>query len=722
MNRAVQYICFVSIFLTVVFIRPVSAQDAGNRYSILFGWKTEGSPELLSRQSAAFLQLKDNQSLSLSFGALLGPTMIVRHDTADQYLKAARAAGLDYLIPAAPEFMFGVPALKRFADTDEYPRFISANVVDEHTRTPIMDPYATWYVSGLRICIVALSDTNIIRDSKDDDVRGIDILSYEEALDAVSAGVAREKADIVMVAGRMDRSAIEDMAAQFPFIDVFITNNQAGGFSGPKGTTSTAAVLGKPVYIGPETSGQLGRLTVSGRGRREFREFTTVTLGDAFPPDKDMLDGMNRTIEGIRKRDYDESMIVKTGGAIASALKTIYAVDAVFLERQSLYYFPLADSLTIFNVRNIIKPYEKLAVYDLKGSALKSILADSGSRPDPDLRLIIAGLSADGKVDSIPVIDDILYSVLTTTHLRAGGNGFSQFRAGTGERLNDINMLSAVESFLVEKDERIQRMTRPKLWELVLNLSIGSNFNRTDVDADKETYDASISNSQFRGLEDQFFGFLRFGSEGNRFTYKKRRHKIISSLNMVYQRNGTKSEDGVILYQKTNDYIQYRNHYEYDRVTFGSRPYMDITVNSTLYSAGEKHPLNAMVSTGLSKNFPKLWLSAQIGVNGIRDYSSNVNRLGTNGVIDIKKTIPAKSFLTAPAEFTSRTEFIWNPTAQAHSEFSHENSNRLSFQLMKKLNLELNVRTYSYTNNTTRRTAFGVVYDLNLNYSMQWKL
>lgn len=721
MNRAVYGILSLFTLLLLFSLSTAGAEEPANRYSILFGWKTEGNHELLARQATALRQWKDTRTLAISFGALLGPTLIVRHDTADQYLRASRDAGFDYVIPAAPEFMFGVETLKRFAGNDDYPRFISANVVDKRTRRPVFDPYATWFVSGLRICVIAFSDTGIVRESKDVDLSGIDILSPDEALRNVSVAVARENADLVIAAGRLDRNDIAVIARKHPFVDIFLTNAQSGGFSDPKGTTTTAFYSGKPVYVGPETGNQIGLFSVRDREGIESREFASLTLGDAYPPEPEFLASLTRTLDEFKRRETEEGNIQKTGGAVASVLKSTFKVDTVLLERQSLFYFPLADSLTIFNVRRIIRPYTKLSVFSLTGAALKSILKDSQTRTDPDYRLIIAGMTADGKIDSIPAGDDTEYTVLTTTHLRAGGNGYPQFRAGTKERLTDINALAAVERFLVDKDERIRLASRPKNWNAVLNLSVASNFSKTDVDADKAAYGGAAPN-QLRGLTDQFFGFLRLGSEGNSFSYKYRRHSFTSGLNMAYQRNGTKPSNGTILYRKANDYVKLSNHYEYDRQLFGTRPYIDANLNSILYSAQGKHPINGDVSTGLSRKFPKIWLTARLGMNGARDYFSNRSTLGTSGVLIFEKAFPAKSILTTPASFRSETNFNWYPTAQARHEFRHENFNRITFQLIKKLNLDINVRTYSYTNNTLRKTAFGVVYDLNLNYGMQWKL
>ncbi|MDP2982407.1 MAG: hypothetical protein Q8O92_03650 [Candidatus Latescibacter sp.] len=710
-------------FLVSGYSNSAFAQNATNRYSILFGWKTEGSHELLAKQAAAFKQIKDFRSLAISFGALLGPTLIVKQDNGAQFLEAARQAGLDYIIPAAPEFMFGVEALRKMAESDSFPRFISANVVDEKTRRPMVDPYAMWYVAGQKICIVALSDTNIIRNSKDENVAGIDIVSYDEALNNLTVSMARENPDIVIVAGRMDRTSIVNMAVKYPFVNIFITNNQAGGFSDPKGTSTTAFFFGKPVFIGPESGNQLGIFSVKDQGGVESKEFMSLTLGDAYPPDKEILDSMNRTINELKQKDTEETAITRTGGAVTSILKDMYKADVVLLERQSLFYYPLKDSLTIFNVRSVIRPFEKLALYDLKGSDLKSIGKMSISQSDPSLRLLISGMTADGRVDSIPVIDDSIYKVLTTTHLRSGGNGYSRFKAGTDERFTNVNMLAAVERYIVDKDERLRRAAKQKIWTLNLNLTVGSNFNRVDVDVNKPKYGSAITTQQFKDLKEQFFGYVRFASENNLFNLKKDRHILTVQVDMRYKRQGYKPPDKTTIYTKTDDYLMLKNTYLYNISFFSSQPIAKVTAYSILYSGKGKHPIRMDISTGLQRQYPKIWLeSASVELNASRNYFTNLNTLGTKTSFKFKKTFAPKSFLTDPAVFTSTTDVFWDPTPQYHYRFSHINTNQLTFKIYKQFGLDLNVRTYSYRDNTIDKATLGFVYDFYLTYMMQWKL
>jgi hypothetical protein len=695
---------------------PICEAQSPNRYTILFGWKTEGSHELLARQATAFDRFKDTRSLAISFGSLLGPTLIVRHDTANQFLMAARQAGFDYIVPGARELMFGPETALRFAENDRYPRFISANIVDSKTKKPLFDPYATWYVSGLRICIIAISDTASLAGGK---IEGVDAISVNEALTAVSVAVAREHADIVVVAGRVNRDDIVQAALNHPFVDEFLTNFQSGGFSEAGIATSTTMVAGKPVYIGSEAGNQLGMLSVRDLDGSEEREFTTLTLGDAFPPEKTMFRELSDTLEEFKKRDTEETAIVTTGGAVASTLRKIFGTDAVFLQRQSLYYYPLKDSLTIFNVRNVIKPFEKVARYEMKGSILKSVLEDMKSRQEPADRLILAGIAAEGKIDTVSIVDDQSYTVLTTTHLRSGGNGFIQFREGTNESLNDINMLASVESFLVDKDKLLRKLARTKPWNLALSMKIGANLNKVDVNDEKSLY-SSIP-APFGSMTDQFLGYFSFASNGNTFTYQKRRHTFTSTLDMSYMRTGSRVSSSKVIYGIGNDQLRLYNKYVYNVPTFASVPYVDLTFTSAIHPGGGRHPLRADVSTGLTRKLPQYWMQVSVGLNGSRDYVSYQNTLGSKTEISVSKVFPPRSLFSAPTQFSSQTRIFWWPSAEFHSLFRHENENSLSIGVWRKIDITFQIKTYSYQDNTQRKIAAGFQYWGLLNYGMTWK-
>ena len=92
-------------FLFLLFsgnIENVYSQDNENVYSILFGWKTQGSINLLARKATAFNRLKGAEGIALSFGSIMGPTRIVEYDEGTNFLSEASNAGFDtqpFLVP-----------------------------------------------------------------------------------------------------------------------------------------------------------------------------------------------------------------------------------------------------------------------------------------------------------------------------------------------------------------------------------------------------------------------------------------------------------------------------------------------------------------------------------------------------------------------------------------------------------------------------------------------
>jgi len=701
------------------------AQEESADFSVVFGWKTNGSEKMIARKAGIIKQLKDKKGIALSFGSILGSTRIVAYDRGVQFLSAAKQAGVDYVIPAAPEFMYGLDTFMSLAQNPDSPRFISANLVDEKTRKPIVDPYALWYGSGRRICIIAMSDTEIIKQADDAHVAGLDIISYDEALNNISLAVARENPDMVIVAGRMDREAVMQMAVRHAFVDVFITNNRSGGFADKLGATSHVFVAGKPVYIGDDAGNHLGALTFSQEDEFESREFKDITVGDDSPPDKEIDTLLTGIIEKLKKKDAEESVIVKTGGEVASVLRKVFDVDVVLLDRQSLYYFPLKDSLTIFDVRKIIKPYGKVTAYTLNGSLLKSVREQS-SLVDPDLRLLIAGITAEGKVDSIPIQDERGYTVLTTNHLRTGGLGYKQFTLGSNETITDANMLDAVESFLVAKEERLKKQKKQKIWQANLYLGIHSDFDKKDVNVEKSLYGNDIPKS-WRKFDDYYQGNFLLRSLKNKLTLNKtiNKHIVSSYLEFSYSRKASKThtESGIVYDEPRNsDPVDFNTTYSYDLPNFPIKPYWGLRFNTFLYSGEGKHPLTASIKSGAKRKFPGfMGLELLLGLHGTRDYTTLTNSFGLASDVFINKEFPAGKILKTPIKIESKTFITWDPLAAYYMAFKHENDNSIRLQIMNKISIALHIKSYSYRSTKVRKLATAYYYIATLDYGLNWK-
>jgi len=709
---------FLLFFLSSVYHeRDVYAQDDESEFSLVFGWKTGGSHELLAKKATALKELKGDNGISISFGHLLGPQRIVQFDGGLVYLKTARQAGIDYVIPAASEFMFGVEAFKEFAMLDDAPRFISANIVVEKTRRTLVDPYAVWDVNGKRICIIAMSDNNIIKESKDENVAGIDIISIDQALTAVAIDIVRENADMVIVTGRIDRETVTELSIKHPFVDVFVTNFQSGGFTDKKSSVTTSFISGRPVYIVSEKPDHLGQLTFKDMDGVESRELTDVIVGDEFPPEETVAAVLNEVLEELKQKDFEESVTMRAGNEVASVLREVFDADVVLLERQSLYYFPLEDTLSILNFRKIVKPTEKIVSYSLKGSLLKSIREQSASQTDPALCLHFGGMTVDGKVDSIPLQDDRDYNILTTTFLRKGGNGYELFTQGTGEILTDVNMLKVVERFLVDKDRRIRKALKKKNWTATIGLNIGSNFTRADADKEVVLYGGSIPGT-FKAKNDKFNGTLTAQSPNNTFKYRKNRSDLTVTLYLLYSRSGNRTPKGNIRYSEAKDDLILTIKYNY-LINFVVNPYISTNVNTELYTGRPiKHPIVASIGSGIGRSFPKLWgLRVSAGLHGTRNYTSLDNNFGTEYNFNFSKSFAVKSYLPSLKSFNFATKIKWDPMAKYHMRFMLVNNNSLVIQIWKRYSINITVNCYSFRNTQHRKVAMGFDYVAMFGYN-----
>ncbi len=724
MRCAFTRICF--IFIALLACAPAAlAQDgaAGDSllYSFITTWGTGGDHQLLARKAAAIGQFKNQNTLAISFGSLIGETRLVENDNGLRFLRAAKEGGLDCVIPAAGEFLPGVQNLRILSEFSGVPVFLSANIVVERTMQPVFTPYIIRNFAGLRICVIGLSDTDIIMNTPDENVTGIEVLPFEEALEKIMDRVAGEYPDRVVVAGRIGRPVIENLVRRFPAIDTFITNRRSEGFVDKFSSATSIIVADRPVYIALEEPNTLGRLTVNYSDGIETRAFSTITLPDDYTASEKILENLGAVIEEIEQRDREEQSIRKAGEEVASILADYYEPDAVLIDREALYYYPLEDSLTLFELEKVVKPDRGLVRLTLEGRHLASILERS-EEADPPEKLHVGGISDDGKIDDIPIQDDRSYDIVTTARLAGGGLGYNQFYLAETRTILSETMLEVVEGYLVEKDRRIREAEEVKNWSLSLNLSIGSNFNKTEVDKDQELY-GDVPPKEFRSLKDLFTGLFEIQSWDDKFTLTLKRHLIESRLRARYMRSGYRTEEGDLTYKEGGDDLQLFNKYTYDLPGFKLKPFGAIDVYSEFYSPGGRHPIRASARAGLSREIKSLWgMVLEVGLDGTRNYVNNENTFGTTNKFTLSKSFPAKGLFSTPTKLSIDAQMTWNPMAKYHMAFFMRNSNKIDFQIWKRLNATFHVRSYAYRDTRHRKVAIGFIYNFMISYLMDWNL
>ncbi len=712
--------------LLVVFPHVTYAQNDNAQSTLLFTGKTAGSVDMLARQATAIGRLKGESGLVIHTGSLLGSTRIVRFDDGMTYLAYAEDAGIDYIIPSGEEFSGGSAMFRLREESERCPDFLSANLVNERTGNLFVRPYAIRIIAGKRYCIIGMSDMDTVRNAPDADVRGVDVISPIDALERIAVDILALRPDNIILVGRLSREDIEECMRRFPFINMVFTTFRSGGFAVDGVETTSVTVNGKSVFIGPESANRLGMVSVRYIDGVPSYEVGEIRLGDAFPPDKAVVDPLDSIVKNLIKQDYEDSVMTETGHAVAEILRKDTGVDAVLLERGSLYFYPLEDSLQVLNIRQVLRSGTELVSFQLPGDHLKSAWERSVEAEDPERKLVFAGLTQDGKVDSIPIQDDRMYVIAASRFLVNGGNGYEEFTKGIGHSVISSDILRTVERFLVLKEERIREASKEKIWDLNLYLTLNSNYNRTEVDEDKDLYGKRIS-KPFVNMTDEYASNFILSSQNNKLTVKKTidRHDFDNYLKFSFSRQGTKTQESDKLQyntQRNHDPVELFGKYTYNIEQFPVEPYFDATVNSFLYSGTGRHPITATMSAGATRTFPKLiGLNLSVGLQATRDYYELENNFGTKSSMTISKKFPAKSLLTSEVSIDSKTNVFWNPTAEYDMEFKMDSDNSVHLQIWKNINLSMTFRAYAYRNSEFKKVAFGYNYLVTLDYGMHWK-
>jgi hypothetical protein len=707
--------------MTVVVSLCAVAQPTAISNIVVIG-ETGGDHNLLARKATGVSTLAGPEGLVISIGSLLGPTRIVEDDKGFAFLHAARTGGIDILVPGIEEFRFGVERFGILSEYSDIPQFVSANIVYQSTRRRIVPPFVVHQADGWRVCVIGISDPRLLRDAADDWVRGIDVLPLSEAVSGIEADIRATSPDLVIAVGQIDHQSARELASVAPFIDMIMTTGGVDGFSGIDGDVTSAVVAGMPVYVAPKEPSGVSMLGIMIENDVETRIFTEHILPDDAPADEAVVAELDAFGEKIARRDNEEEMITRAGREISEILFDEFEVDAVILERQALFYHPLEDSLTIIDTARLIRQNQGLTRVLLDGSKLRAVHARSIAATNPNMRLHFAGITADARIDSIPIQDDHSYEVVTTPFLLGGGHGYVEVRGAEDVRPISRPLKVIVDRYLVDKDERIREAMREKLWTLKLFFKVGGNLTRTDVDSDKDPYGSRVP-KPFRGFSDQFTGVLKLSSWNNAFTYEKGKQSYSSRLDMRYDRSGYRPEGSSVEYQESGDEIRLYNKYTYNDPSFVLKPYIDNEIKTEFYAPVGKHPIIGQVSAGVTRKLERLLgIVVNVGFSANRDYFSNKNSIGGQLRLNLDKSYPANTILTRNTDFHSEVRVNYKPMARYDNEFILQNLNNFTIQLWRRFDLTLHVNSYAYRNSTRRKVAIGFYYDLTLNYGMDWTL
>jgi 2',3'-cyclic-nucleotide 2'-phosphodiesterase (5'-nucleotidase family) len=173
-----------------------------------------------------------------------------------------------------------VDELRQRIEQAEFP-MLSANIYVGDSEELLAEPYVVLSVADHKVGIVGLTDTG--------ETEGVTIT---DPLEAAREWVPRvqQEADIIIVLSHAGLETDQEIAANVPGIDVFVSGGNTTS-SQPLVVSSTGTVLfhaatSRPGYAGEQVG--LGRLSFSKEGQLTDHEWQRIVLDTAFEDDPEI--------------------------------------------------------------------------------------------------------------------------------------------------------------------------------------------------------------------------------------------------------------------------------------------------------------------------------------------------------------------------------------------------------------------------------------------------
>jgi 2',3'-cyclic-nucleotide 2'-phosphodiesterase (5'-nucleotidase family) len=157
----------------------------------------------------------------------------------------------DVLNIGKQEVWMGYETLKSMMDTVKGTEFVSANLINVHTKKPLTKPTVMKDYGNMRVGIVGLlAESNFPKGSSLLDSTNLSIMPFMDAAKKYIPGLAR-KADAVVVLTDLGSGQIDTLVKAFPEIDLIIS-------SGALRTGETPATIAKTRVVGTGAQGYSG--------------------------------------------------------------------------------------------------------------------------------------------------------------------------------------------------------------------------------------------------------------------------------------------------------------------------------------------------------------------------------------------------------------------------------------------------------------------------------
>lgn len=646
-----------------------------------------------ARRAAAVARIrKEGPVVLVDGGDAIAPSPLSSWDRGQTAIDVMDRMAYDGLTPGNREFDFGLSVLRSRRSQVDFP-FLCANLrKSDGDRSPFT-PWAIVDREGVRVGIFGVMGPQVVEIVSRTNLDGLmfeDLLeSAELAVDAMrDAGV-----DVIIGIVHGSEATVLSLARELDQVDLFV----AGGYPGLERVNTvpvrTELMDGTLVVTCPIGGTHLGRvdLTLAREGNRWVRaraDARLIPLDDGVGGDPDLvgvvdkrrtafLKDTSQEIGTIAARTREEQSLI-----IAELMRRHVDAEVGAINFGALSPEPFNGELKYREVALLVRYGDSLVKLQLTGKQLRSLITRSHGADHPNKQLAFARLDPDeGVIDGRPIVDSERYSIVTTTYLTEGGDGYSEFSSGkdiqrTGIRIRPL-VVQALSVWKVLSVDQL-RQTPKGIWRS--GWSLEGAFNRNYIDRTTEAYRQQREPVSFLSGQTTVawnaattYG-LGYDVGRNVYDLKTR-----AEFGQIGQNFGS--------LESSSDDIEVDITYRYRARGFNVDPFVAAGISTAFRRTEGRRPLLVRSSVGLQRQLTT-WVTGRLGGRAQRDFVVNETDLGP------EITLEAQARLRSDGRLTSRLRGFFGLTDR--HVISVENHNTLLFPLAGSLSLAVRQNNFVY--------------------------
>ena len=649
--------------------------------------------------------------LILDGGDALGDSPLAGVDAGRLVVHLMNRMGYDAMVVGNHEFDFGIDSLYSRRQEATF-HLLGANLGVTSDRPPLTAPFVLKNRAGITVAIIGLVSPGMKKSINRIHSPALGIGDPRAALQALLNGPAGQ-ADLQIVLVHMNASEAQDLALDFPEVELWIAGSLARVT--PKGTYQHVVRFDGGGYLvtTPGRGVKLGRIDL--RLRRDWSGLelvdvrpTLVPVGPSVLQDRHVALLIDRQHE-ILKQALRENVgrvngpIVDAPQWVADLIRTRLNAEVGIINHGTLRELNLDGDIQLGTLFQLVRYDDILVRVQVSGRQLLAMAASSARRTGKGEQLVFSGFdSKSGRVGGRMLSQKEHYQVATTGFLASGGDDYMSFSGFPDPKSGkEITLRRLLEEHLrahpaVGRWDGARQVGRG-VWKS--GASLNGSLSRTTVDA---------SAIQYRGVS--FLGgddaMAWNGQLESRNSYESRRGTLSALLRTGFGQ--------VVTRDRRRDAVD-RVEVEvlYTLAGRSPAPFLGFDINTVWTpQQGESHPVTLRMKGGVYRSFGSD-AGVRVGLAVERDL------VQADYVAGLEVAPKYRLQLRPGSALASETKFFWG--ASEKSTLSLQNFNSLKVLLVGNLAATLDVNLFLHRDGTVQALAVKSEIHFGLGYSWNWK-